>query len=198
MVQAFRNSVGPQQLFRMGAVGDVPRLHPARPAVQAVRPTDSHHPSDAGIATPDQSLAEEVRQGPPTDGAGDAETSARTRLQPDPWLPADARANPGVPGAVPRPDVFQPDSDGYRPVGSVGGGEPVAGQLCVQRGRCRPLPRRAPVRRPDRCVDYSAARPGGVYRFQPSSRCRSVDSADAACRYCHLFQQPGLDCPAEP
>ena len=41
----------------------------------------------------------------------------RTRVQPDPGLPADVRAGAGVPGPVSRADVVQPDADGHRPTG---------------------------------------------------------------------------------
>ena len=73
--KAFAFVLGPVQLLRLGAVGDVPGVHPARDPVQAVRPADPHHAADAGAAAADQGAAEEVRQGPPADGAGDAEAA---------------------------------------------------------------------------------------------------------------------------
>ena len=99
------------ELLRVGAVGDVPGLHAARPPVQAVRPADPDHAADAGAAAADQGAAEEVRQGPPADGAGDAEAAEGTRLQPDPGLPADARAGAGVPRPVPRAASFNRTAD---------------------------------------------------------------------------------------
>ena len=116
--------LGPIELLRVGAVGDVPGVHPARDPVQAVRPADPHHAPDAGAAATDQGAAEEVRQGPPADGAGDAEAAEGARVQPDPGLPADAGADPGVPRAVSRAAVLQPDPGRLRSAAPVGGAEP--------------------------------------------------------------------------
>ena len=134
------------ELLRVGLVGDVPRVHPARDPVQAVRASDPYDPADAGAAAADQGAAEEVRQGPPADGARDAEAAARTRVQPDPGLPSDAGADPGVPRAVPRAAVVQPDPGWLRSAEAVAGAEPLAGQLRVQPDRRRALPGRQPVR----------------------------------------------------
>src|SRR5215217_5998125 len=98
----------------MGAVGDVPRVHPPRDPVQAVRPSDSHDAADAGIAATDQGAAEEVRQGSSAHGAGDAEAATRARVQPGPRLPADARSDPRVPRPVSRAAVVQPDAGWLR------------------------------------------------------------------------------------
>ena len=165
--KAFAFLLGAVELLRLGAVGDVPGVHLARDPLQAVRQADPHHAADAGVAAADQGAAEEVRQGPPADGAGDAEAPARARLQPDPRLSADAGPAAGVPRALSRADVVQPDPDRHRPAGVVGGGEPVAGQLRVQRDRRRALPRREPVRRAAGRDDDPAARPGGVHGIQP-------------------------------
>ena len=74
--KAFAFVLGPSNFFAWALVGDVLGLHAARDPVQAVRPADPHHAADAGTAAPDQGAAEEVRQGPPADGAGDAEAAA--------------------------------------------------------------------------------------------------------------------------
>ena len=121
------------ELLRLGAVGDVPGLHAARYPVQAVRPADPHDAADAGAAAADQGAAEEVRQGPAAHGAGDAEAAEGTRLQPDPGLPADAGADPGVPRAVPRAAVVQPDPDRHRQLGLSVEQNRLARQLHVQR-----------------------------------------------------------------
>src|ERR1700681_2916036 len=116
----------------MGAVGDVPRVHPARHPVQTVRTAYTHHAADAGAAAPDQGAAEEVRQGPSADGDGDAEAAARARIQPDTRLSADAGADPGLPGVVSRAAFVQPDGGWFRSTEAVGGTEPRDGQLRVQ------------------------------------------------------------------
>ncbi len=165
LVQAVRLSAWAVELLRLGAVGDVPRLHPARHPVQAVRPPDRDDAPDAGIAAADQGAAEEVRQGPPADGAGDAEAPEGPRLQPDPGLPPDARADPRLPRAVPRAAVVQPDAGRLRPAEAVGRVEPLAGQLLLQRHRRRALPRRASVRcaaRRDDDPDHGCGRVQGV------------------------------------
>ncbi len=168
--KAFAFLLGPDELLRLGAVGDVPGVHPARDPVQAVRPADPHHAADAGAAATDQGAAEEVRQGPPADGAGDAEAAEGARVQPDPRLPADAGAGAGVPRAVPRADVVQPDADRDRPARAVRRRERDARQLPLQRGGCPPLPGRESVRRPAGRDDDPAARPRGVHRIQPRRR----------------------------
>src|SRR4029077_17694583 len=121
LVQGLRLSAWPVELLRVDAVGDVPGVLAAGNFVQAVRPADPDHAPDAGVATADQGAAEEVRQGPPAEGAGDAEAAARTRVQSDTRLLADAGADPGVPGAVPRAAVLQPDHHRYRTAGALSG-----------------------------------------------------------------------------
>ena len=93
----------------------------------------------------------------------------RARVQPDPRLSADAGADPGVPRAVPRAAVLQPDAGRLRPAAAVGGAEPVAGQLRLQRDRRRALPGCAPVRRSDRCDDDPDR---GIGRLHSSSAAR--------------------------
>ena len=59
-----------------------------KPFVKQIRTTRQMQELPAA----DQGAAEEVRQGPPADGAGDAEAAEGARVQPDPRLPADAGA----------------------------------------------------------------------------------------------------------
>ena len=137
-----------RELLCLGAVGDVPGVHSASPALQAVRSPNPDHPSDAGTPAADQGAAEEVRQRPPADGAGDAEAATRARLQSHPRLPADAGADPGVPRPLSRADVVQPHPDWLRQARAFGRGEPLAAELFFSADRRQPFPGRQPVRRP--------------------------------------------------
>ena len=95
----------------------------------------------------------------------------RARVQPDPRLPADAGADPGVPRAVPRAAVVQPDADAASVSSGLSvGAEPVAGQLHLQRHRRRALPGREPVRRAARRLDDPDDGPRRVHRIQPRRR----------------------------
>ena len=102
----------------------------------------------------------------------------RARVQPDPGLPSDAGADPGVPRAVPRAAVVQPDPGRLRPAQAVAGAEPLAGQLRLQRDRRRALPGRQPVRCAAGRQHDSEDGAGRVHGIQPGIGDRGGRSAD--------------------
>ncbi|CAA9248831.1 MAG: Inner membrane protein translocase and chaperone YidC, short form OxaI-like, partial [uncultured Actinomycetospora sp.] len=87
---------------RLGAVGDLPRLHAPGPADQAVHQPGPLDAQDAGVPAADQEAAGEVQERPHEARGGDAEAPEGARRQPAGRLPAAAGAAAGLHRPVPR------------------------------------------------------------------------------------------------
>src|SRR5699024_10290216 len=95
----------------LGAVRDLPGGHAASDAVLAGGAADAVLPQDAGDAAADEGAAEAVQERPREADHRDAQTAEGRGLQPGPGLPAHVHPDPGVPRAVSRTALVQPDGD---------------------------------------------------------------------------------------
>ena len=170
--KAFAAPAGPDELLRLGAVGDVPGVHVCG---RFCTSRSSARSAPPGRCRSCSRRSRRCRRSTARTASGWRWRCRSCRREhgfnPDPRLPADAGADPGVPRAVSRAAVLQPDHQRHRAAGTVAEREPRAGQLRLQRHRRRTLPGRQPVRRAAR-RDHDAARrePRGVHRFQPARR----------------------------
>ena len=133
LAQGLRVRVRRGQRHRVGVVGRLPRVHPPRAALQAVRASGAFHAQDAGVRAGGAEAQGEVRQRPAEARRRDAEAAEPAGRQPARRLPAGAGAGSGVHRPVPRAARVQAGQDRelhLRPLRGrvVQRGQPVRGQ----------------------------------------------------------------------